>query len=264
VFFPFISAAEEFLAQVRRLCTFRFFLSQFQEHFLARIPAFIAEAALARAKRSRSDLRSKLQGVDETTLDWAYPSYDISLAKLMEPHGGKLKTYRRKIHKFNKRGIEVIRPIDMNPCEVRSAVRKVTKGWIQAKFGSGEVSHGPGVRRHMLRDLIGCYRTLAGLNTSGAIALDGLVLKRWDEYVAFSFWERPSVGEIVPCLAALPGSYEPGLSEYLYHRIADCLLQDRRYQTICIGGSETTSLDQFKKKLDPIDSHSLRTIKLHL
>jgi hypothetical protein len=33
---------------------------------------------------------------------------------------------------------------------------------------------------------------------------------------------------------------------------------------MCIGGSETASLDQFKKKFDPINIHRLQTIRFSL
>jgi hypothetical protein len=104
---------------------------------------------------------------------------------------------------------------------------------------------------------------MARLNGNPSLAMDGLILKRGEEYLGFSFWERPPAGTTVACLAALPVSYEKGLSEFLYYVIAGCLEKDG-YKKICIGGSETKSLDQFKKKLDPSEVHELQTIRVFL
>jgi hypothetical protein len=199
-----------------------------------------------------------LEIVNETKLDWAYPSYDAHLQKLINPQGGKLKTYRKKIRKFCKLGIDVIRSKDLDQQELRKAVIYVNKNWIRAKSRSGTSFQSQGISR---RELIGPYQTLARLNSDITLAIDGLILKRGGAYVAFSFWERPRSEDIVSCFAALPCSYEKGLSEYLYYCIADCL-KGEGYNSMCIGGSETASLDQFKQKLDPINIHRLQTIRL--
>jgi hypothetical protein len=257
VFFPFASDAFSLLEHVRTLCKLGSFLTGFKHHFLARIPEFVAEEALRPSSHLHGDLCDKLERVDEEKLDWAYPSYDIDLPKLVDPRGGKLKTFRKKVRKFSHRDIEIIRPKDLEGSELRRAVRQVNKGWIRAKLGSGNSHQILGVRR---RELMECYHALARLNSDSAIAIDGLLLKRRSDYVAFSFWERTKTSQVVPCLAALTCSYEKGLSEYLYYCIAKCLMS-QGYHSMCIGGSETASLDQFKKKLDPINSHTLRTIR---
>jgi hypothetical protein len=104
---------------------------------------------------------------------------------------------------------------------------------------------------------------MARLNSDTSLAMDGLVLRRAGTYIAFSFWERPANGKTVACLAALPVSHEKGLSEHLYYAIADCL-KNEGYEYMCIGGSETASLDQFKKKLDPRRAHKLQTMRIRL
>ena len=258
VFFPFATDASELVEQVKALCNCKSFLKEFQEVLLARIPESIAEEALKKAARLHNSLCCKLEIVNETKLDWGYPSYDVQLQKLINPQGGKLKTYRKKIRKFCDLSIEVIRPKDLDQQELRKAVIQINKNWIRAKSRGGSSLQG---RSISLRELIGPYQTLARLNSDITLAIDGLILKRGGAYVAFSFWERPSSGDIVSCFAALPCSYEKGLSEYLYYCIANCL-KSEGYNSMCIGGSETASLDQFKQKLSPTDTHRLHTIKL--
>jgi hypothetical protein len=106
------------------------------------------------------------------------------------------------------------------------------------------------------------YRALARLSEEVTSDIDGIFLKRENAYIAFSFWEKLRNWHTVPCFAAMTSSYEPGLSEYLYSCIAERV--EDRYRYMCIGGSETASLDQFKRKFAPVKTHSLRTIRLCL
>jgi hypothetical protein len=260
VFFPFVSSAVELAEQVEALCRCQKFLSQFQDHeiLLARVPELIAEGLFSRCAPSLQDCT--LERVDEKKLDWLYPSYDIELQRLSSPQGGKLKVYRRKLRKFCDQNIEMLRPRLLSTKDLVKAVHAVSEGWVHTKLASKNSHQLLGISKN---ELVDCYRAMARLNTDRSLAIDGLILKRGGAYVAFAFWERPANGKIVPCLAALPVSHEKGLSEYLYFSIAECL-KDEGYKEMCIGGSETASLDQFKKKLDPSKAHKLQTIRITL
>jgi hypothetical protein len=257
VFFPFISDAIDLVEQVQALYSCKSFLKQFQEVLLARIPESVAREVETKAV-GHNRLDCKLKVVNETKLDWAYPSYDICLERLAHPEGGKLKTYRKKVRKFCDQGVETIKLRTLDLQERRKAVSQVNASWIQSKINNGNSFWNLG---GPLRDLKDPYDALAQLNSDITLEIDGLILKRKGAYVAFSLWERPRKGDIVPCMAALPCSYERGLSEYLYCCIAHRLRNDG-YRSMCIGGSETNGLDQFKQKLDPIGIHKLRTIRL--
>jgi len=260
VFFPFVDDVYEFVEQVRALCNCRPFLEKYKEVLLARIPASVA---LEYFSREWPSLDGALEKIDEKKLDWVYPSYDIALQRLVKPEGGKLKTYRKKINKFKKylnQNIEVIKAKRLSQYELEKAVSQVNKNWIRAKLKGGLSRKDLEDQGITLRDLMAPYQTLARLSRDITSQIDGVILKRGTCYIAFSFWERPANGRPVPCYAALPCSYEKGLSEYLYYCIADQLGQ-QGYEKMCIGGSETASLDQFKKKLDPVATHMLQTIR---
>jgi hypothetical protein len=258
VFCPFVSSASELAEQVEKLCKCQKFLSLFERNkiFLARVPAFIAANLFSELKVTRCDLEE----VDEERLDWVFPSYDVELQRLLSPQGGALKAYKKKLRKFCDQNIEVLRPGSFSRQDLLKIVNKVNKGWIRAKLKSRNSYQ---ILRIPRRELMACYRTLANLNSDLSFAMDGLILKRGEDYLAFSFWESPTIGKTVPCLAALPVSHETGLSEYLYYRVAEQLVKEG-YSEMCIGGSETASLDQFKKKLAPSRAHKLRTIRLSL
>jgi hypothetical protein len=263
VFFPFVRAVSEFVEQVRVLCRCSDFLSDYREVLLARIPEAVS---LDIFETELPFLRGRLERMDERKLDWAYPSYDVNLENLVEPRGGRLKTYRKKIKRFlnqNQKNIEVIRAKQISQEELIQAVSQVNKGWIRTKLKTGVSLTEQGIT---LKDLMAPYRTLARLSRNVMSQIDGLILRRENSCIAFSFWERPTKGcTVVPCFAALPSSYEKGLSEYLYYCIA-VQLGHEEYKhmgidRLCIGGSETASLDRFKKKLDPVEEHKLQTIR---
>jgi hypothetical protein len=255
VYFPFVSTATDLAEQVRALCNCKSFLTSFQEVRLARIPEPVAIEVL----KKDNSLDCRLEIIRETKLDWIYPSYDVCLKGLLEPKGSKLKTYRKKIRKFCDRDIEIVRPKILDQQGRRNAVLGVTKSWIRTKLKSDDALQSFALRR----ELMAPYRALAQLNDNFTLEIDGLILKRRGAYVAFSLWERPSSGDIVPCIAALPYSHEKSLSEYLYYCTAR-LLESEGYSCMCIGGSETDTLDQFKKKFDPINAHSLQTMRFSL
>lgn len=257
VFFPFVEDLLELTDQVRALSKYKPFLEKFQEVLLARIPESVT-AEIPQKAVGHNSIDYKLEIVSETKLDWAFPSYDVGLQGLVNPDGGKLKTYRKKVRKFCDQGIEIIRPRDLDRQEWRNAVSQVNMNWIQTKLRKGNLLQNSGVTLHDLKDP---YEALAQLCGNVTLDVDGLILKRKGAYVAFSLWEHPSKGDIVPCMAALPSSHERGLSEYLYYCIAQRLLK-YGYDEMCIGGSETVGLDHFKQKLGPTGVHRLGTIKL--
>ena len=259
VFFPFAKNIHAFSRQVMTLRMYRNFLKKFDHVFLARIPEHIVESAF----RERSEISAGgclLRRVHEEKLDWAYPSYDVPLERLVDPEGGDLACYRKKVRKFDLRGVHVVNLREADPADVKSAITDVSWQWIKTKCKSYATRP---ERKSLLREMLTPYHGLASLSDVRTLAIDGFIIKRGDENLAFSFWEKPRAqSEVVACMAALPRSHEMGLSEYLYSCIAKTLV-GQGYETMCIGGSETAELDHFKRKLAPIASHHLHTLEFH-
>jgi hypothetical protein len=266
VFFPFAANAYTFKRQVVRLSSCQKFLRKFEHIYLARIPQQLAAAVL----NERGELSSGhwiLRKVPEEKLDWAYPSYDISLERLANPIGQDLAVYRKKTRKFNASEVSTVLVANIaseadKRTVIASAIGHVSRRWIWTKSKSLAAHPDRGA---ILEEMIDPYRGLAKLSSVKDLEIDGLVLKRGNENLAFSFWEKPRTkDEPVVCMAALPCSHEIGLSEYLYHQIATTL-HSQGYKTMCIGGSETAELDRFKRKLAPIQPyHHLHTLELVL
>jgi hypothetical protein len=241
------------MEQIARLNDFSSFLKEYDQVLLARIPEKIANEVLA----STDGAKPRVQHVDEKKLDWVYPSYDVSVESLLNPQGAKLSRYRQKIKRFRNEGIKVLTAKELAPRELRMAVSRINKGWIRTKRTNGTSLRERGITTYELMDP---YRTLALLSEEVTSDIEGIFLKREDVYIAFSFWEKLRNWDTVPCFGAMTSSYEPGLSEYL-HRCVAGRVEDQ-YKYMCIGGSETASLDQFKRKFAPVNTHNLRTIRL--
>ncbi len=260
VFFPFADSAEAFLRQVGQLVEYRDCLEQF-DVYLARVP----EEIVRRTFENRDKLFKSgwwLRRMTEETLDWVYPSHDVSLASLIEPQGGALTTYRKKLRKFDRRGVRLVSLADATADEVETAVKEVSLRWVETKCRQ---HNGRPDQRPVLNDLLDPYSSLAALNAVSApdLRIEGFILKRGDEPLAFTFWEKPqTLTDTVACMAALPRSHETGLSEYLYCQIARTLTA-QGYERMCIGGSETEGLDRFKRKLAPVASHVLYSVEFH-
>jgi hypothetical protein len=257
VFFPSVSSACELARQVNTLFSFKLFLKTFREVLLARIPEPIAEETL---KGTHHLDCGRFEKVDERIMDWVFPSYDVLLERLVDPKGGKLKTYRKKIRRFQHQDVLVIKAKTLGPRELKRAVADINKNWIRTKRNNEKSYY---ISDISPRELMECYQTMVRINSDITSEMDGLVLKRGNSYLAFSFWERLRHENAISCFAALPCSHEKGLSEYLYHCVADQLIQEG-YKTMCIGGSETAGLDHFKRKFAPSHSHPLRTIRLSI
>jgi hypothetical protein len=254
-FFPFVSSASELTEQIEQLSNFSSFLTKYNEVLLARIPETIANEVLA----GMNCAKAEVQHVDENKLDWVYPSYDVSVESLLTPQSAKLRIYGQKIRTFRKQGIEVITVKELAPRELRMAVARINISWIRTKLKSGTSFLDRGITT---AELMAPYRALARLSEEMTSDIDGIFLKRENVYIAFSFWEKLRNWDTAPCFAAMTSSYEPGLSEYLHRCIAERV--GDWYQYMCIGGSETASLDQFKRKFAPVRTYSLRTIRLRL
>jgi Phosphatidylglycerol lysyltransferase, C-terminal len=248
VFFPFISSSSELTGQIKILKNCSSFISNY-EVLLARIPEKIAVSVDCR--------KAKIQHVDEKILDWAYPSYDLCVESFLNPQGAALSNYRNMIRRFRKQEIQVITAKEIPRCELQMAVKQINDSWILTKQ-----KRGTWLSNQDIDELKAPYRALADASEDETSDIDGIFLKRENAYIAFSFWEKLRYSYTVPCFAAMTSSYEPGLSEFLLRCIAEHVKD--RYRYICFGGSETASLDRFKRKFAPVKTHALRTMRLVL
>ena len=197
----------------------------------------------------------------EDKLDWIFPSYDISLEKSSDPKGPEFAAYRNKLNKYKNSGVIAVYFNDLPAPERDDAIRRISQRWAENKAASDKLGRNP---KFSEDDLKKPYECLAKLAKNPAFSIDGIFLKRGDEFIAFRLWENNcSYDNAVASFAALYASQEPGCCEFLHFKAAQRLLA-LGYKEMCIGGSESEGLDAFKQKFCPMRKHELCTVKLDL
>lgn len=197
----------------------------------------------------------------EKKLDWIFPSYDVLLERSSAPKGPELASYRNKLNKFKDRGVVAVPFGDLQASERAAVIRRLSQRWAKNKMAGEKSGCGPVFSEHELREP---YEHLADLALNPGFSIDGIFLKRDDEFIAFRLWEyNGSRDNAVPSFAALYVSHEPGCCEYLHYKAAQRLLE-LGYKEMCIGGSESEGLDAFKQKFCPVRRHELYTVELDI
>ena len=265
VFFPFAEDHDQLRQQITVLADHEAFLSKFNRVSLARIPEDICAALFLNGMGPRSEMYLhgcfRLNRVEEDSLDWIFPSYDISLPLLSTAVGPRLAGFRNKVRKFDRADVEIIRLNKLDACCVSQAILEVAASWAQARLRKNGVAE-PG--NEQVLELLSPYIRIANLDYDICQSMDGLFLHRGGEFIGFALWEWPARRRgTVAAVAALTKSYERGFSEYLQFVVAE-KLSCHGYERMCIGGSETAGLDRFKRKLDPVETHRLCTVKLSI
>lgn len=258
-FFPFAEQSVDLAQQINDLRRYDKSI-KVDTAYLARIPEAIANEFLEQ-RDNVIPRHLTIERIDEKYLDWAFPSYDISLEKLIEAKGSDMTCFRKKSRKFSEREVSVVPIKALSRLQIRGLIHEISHQWARNSLIHKDAL-GPTADE---ATLVAPYNWLASFLSEqhqfNGVLFDGIFLKRQDEYIGFGIWEKVSRGTTVPGIAALPKTYEKGLSEYLYLQIAHILMQEN-HTTMCIGGSETEGLDRFKRKLAPVAEHRLCTLKL--
>ncbi|WP_425088865.1 phosphatidylglycerol lysyltransferase domain-containing protein [Stappia sp.] len=210
---------------------------------MKRIAATGADCQVARANEalvkrlSGSSAHGALVAAPERVLDWAYPVHTLDTAKLAAHRGGDYEPLRRKLNKLD---MDKVTAIEIAPDVHRNTIEGIVALW----------SHGD-------RDKSAPYQRL--LDLFGAAPLSGRLHFFDGEPAGFSIWEQttPETG-MANAFAHIGLREIPGLSQYVMVDMCRTL-EDRGYSRVCIGGSETAGLDQFKRQLRPVRSVSVGT-----
>lgn len=181
----------------------------------------------------------------EDVLDWTYPVHVVSTAALVARQGGAFNALRGHVHRAERAGY-VAAPIDI--AHDGAAMRSVAAAWAASKAGAG----------YTYEDLTGPTESLIALMARGAGELRGVMVRGPQGPAGFWIWDE-SGGQAASLVRISIG--RQGAAE-LAAVSAAALLLERGITTFCLGGSETRSLDQFKRKLGPVRSVSLSTVTL--
>jgi hypothetical protein len=192
----------------------------------------------------------KFEDGEEQLLDWRYPVHTMSVDKLANPTGGDMRDFRKGLIRAQQ-GDFVIE--DLDPVKHKHEIEILTFKWVKAH------PHYPIRHRDQLAEP---SRFAFELMRNPKLKVDGfMVFTKEGEPVGFNIWERPLPGmETANGITNIADTAEyRGVSELMFHEQAK-RLKELGVQMLCLGGSETPSLDQYKRKLKPIESAALRTV----
>lgn len=211
----------------------------------ARIAAEKAEF-LAAALNRRSEIYSFVPE-KETVLDWTFPVHTVATSNLIDPAGGTLKNFRNRLHKIDPDKAR-IEPIDVR--RDSDALLRLVRDWAAKKQDLDSAQ------------IMECYTALFELLHRPALKFEGIKINYEDRLTAFEIWTRPKPGNTrVNNFAGFNACEVQGFSEFQHHILAKAL-NAKGVKEICLGGSEAEGLDRFKRKMAPVSSVPLCSIKV--
>jgi len=188
----------------------------------------------------------------QTKLDWAQPVHLVSALEIVERDGPEFRQLRQN---FNKAVREKLSAQEISTKEHIEDVKEIVRRWA-------EQDDKPGYSREDLmtptESLLQLMKREIPVSISGVVVHDAekqpigfWIWHETEDKVAMSL-ARVSIGH----LDGIKGSAEFGAV-----KMAE-ILKARGATEICLGGSETESLDAFKQKLNPYRSMRLSSLSI--
>lgn len=174
----------------------------------------------------------------EDVLDWQFPSHTLSVDALVSASGPDFRDFRKNLNRAKRRDVQV-RTLD--PVTDRAALSILWHRVMETDESALE--------------------TCLGLMRSQPEHVKGLVLELPSVgLVGFTIWENTNA-VLANGLLNLAETGFKGVSEYSFFTACQ-EMKKVGIEQFCIGGSETAGLDQFKRKMNPIQSLQLHSILL--
>lgn len=215
---------------------------------LARFTDIQKEAFLCSAD-SYSHL--SLKPVIEMCLDWQYPAYVLNTQNLITRTGAGFERIRQRLRKLDRDAFSA-RPL--TPSIAQNELRNHIKRWASNFNHDG----------YTFEDLISPASKLIDIFCSHPERLSGQVIYIDNKIESYCIWENP-VHPDLPAneLAISSSNYIKGLSEW--QMVTMCAaLHSHGINTVNIGGSETHSLDRYKRKFSPVQTFALNSIEVSI
>ena len=184
--------------------------------------------------------------IDEPELDWRFPVHTVSTQDLLNPVGKRFKSFRQHLNVVDENRIKIY---DLDPRRDIQEVMGVIESWACRK---SEIP--------ALSEMIDIYVSLLKIMHHPGLSLKGLKFYLDNELVAFEVWAMPPKGKkTANSLAGFSKTHIRGFSEFQHYTICK-VLHEQGIEKICLGGSEIEGLDNFKRKMNPVESLELRSV----
>lgn len=198
--------------------------------------------SISYAKKLEKDGIGKID--DEYVLDWLYPVHILSTQKIIRRNGKEFNSFRGHVNRAVRNGY-TFEPIRIEEHEEKLLI--ILDQWVNTTKKSGYTRddlEGP------TRFLIECFKTKS-ININGIVVFD--VNKRPLGFWILDISNKQYAISLVRVSVGQNGAAEFGALKTCEH------LDHMKIPYICTGGSETESLDKFKRKMCPVESIELKS-----
>lgn len=182
----------------------------------------------------------------EKTLDWTYPIHVVSPSKVIAREGKSFVSFRGHINRAIRSGFQT-EAVDFS--RDKEALTQAVSQWAQEKKFSG----------YSFEDLTTPTKAVIDLAAEGNLSINGTLTRGADgQPVGFWLWENVDGTAMSLARVAIR---RPGVAELGILRTCE-QVHAAGITEFCLGGSESKSLDEFKRKMQPIRSIALQTMSL--
>jgi hypothetical protein len=193
-----------------------------------------------------------IRKTEENTLDWRYPVHILDTKRVAALEGAAYARIRNKCRKVE----ETTETVPLDDPRALQMMRAAQKYWEGSMILRGrDRTSGTG------EDLSGYYQALFTMIEASPDKFKGLVFIRDGRPVGFTVSDTPFEGTS-NLLANLTDAAIPGIADFQI--VATCrALAAAGTASLNFGGSETESLDQFKRKFMPhssLEVHSAEVV----
>ena len=187
-----------------------------------------------------------LCSTQEDVLDWAFPVHVISTEAVVRRQGKTFNNLRGHVNRAARLGLFCEA---LDPARHGSDVAEVAGRWARSKDFAG-FSH---------EDLIGPGLACLRLMHRGVGQLGGVMIYTAERQpIGYWIWDELANGSAAS-LVRVSTAKRQGAAEFAAVAVAETL-HGRGITRLCLGGSETKSLDEFKRKLGAVRSIGLETL----
>ncbi len=187
--------------------------------------------------------------IEEDVLDWTYPVHVLDVQHVLKHEGPEFKIFRNRLRAAQKTPSRTERIV---PRFHHNDIMTIASRWATDGRKAG-FTH---------EDLIGPVQESLRLMENSNLNIHGIIIYHHNQPSSYMIWSIPLGHKniAVPLVRVSIGHMNglKGTAEYSMFKTMEALAEDR-IDYMYMGGSETAELDQFKRKLSPIASISLKS-----
>lgn len=187
--------------------------------------------------------------IEEDVLDWTYPVHALDVHRVLKHEGLEFRNFRNRLRAAQKISSRTERIV---PRFHHNDIMNIASRWATDGRKAG-FTH---------EDLIGPVQESLRLMENPNLNIHGIIVYHNNQPSSYMIWSIPLAHKniAVPLVRVSIGHMNglKGTAEYSMFKTMKALAEDR-INFMYMGGSETAELDQFKRKLSPVASISLKS-----